>query len=206
MREEEQRALALELHDEVGQAMTALQMDLHSLGEADLDRDTVEARLGGMVALTTTVIEAGRRISTRLRPSVLDDLGLGAAVESLASDFKERTGTACTLEVLEPHGSVPGEVSTAFFRILQEALTNVIRHAQASSVVIRLDLSGDPLTLDVVDNGRGITQDEIDFPKSLGVLGMRERAAAVGGTVEFGAGDDRGTVVRVSLPRLEAPA
>ncbi len=201
VREEEQKALALELHDEIGQAMTALQLDLHSLREADLDRDTVEARLDAMMALSTTVIEAGRRISARLRPSVLDDLGLAAVVESLASDFKERTGTACTLEAQGADSPVRGDVSTAFFRILQEVLTNVIRHAEASSVVIRLDLSGDPPTLDVVDNGRGITQEEIDFPTSLGLLGMKERATAVGGTVEFGAGDDGGTVVRIAIPR-----
>ena len=200
-REEEQKTLSLELHDEIGQAMTALQMDLHSLREADLDRDTVEARLDAMMALTTTVIAAGRRISTGLRPSVLDDLGLTEAVEWLASDFEERTGTACTLEVQGAESSVRGEVSTAFFRILQEALTNVIRHAEADSALIRLDLSGDPPTLEVVDDGRGATEEEIDGSTSLGVLGMRERAAAVGGTVEMGAGDDGGTVVRIAIPR-----
>ncbi len=200
-RAEEQKTLSLELHDEIGQAMTALQMDLHSLREADLDRDTVEARLDAMMALTTTVIAAGRRISTGLRPSVLDDLGLTEAVEWLASDFEERTGTACTLEVQGAESSVRGEVSTAFFRILQEALTNVIRHAEADSALIRLDLSGDPPTLEVVDDGRGATEEEIDGSTSLGVLGMRERAAAVGGTVEMGAGDDGGTVVRIAIPR-----
>lgn len=92
-------------------------------------------------------------------------------------------------------------MSTALFRIVQEALTNVIRHAEADSVVIRLNLSGDQLTLDVVDDGRGVTDEDLDRPASLGILGMEERAAALGGTVEVRPGDAGGTVVRVSIPR-----
>jgi signal transduction histidine kinase len=205
VREEEQQTLARELHDEIAQAMTALQMDLHWLRQGDLDRDAVEERLDAMKALAESAIEAGHRISTRLRPGVLDDFGLRSALEWLAEDFERRAGIKCVVEgsADAPADGAPVDtrVSTALFRIVQEALTNVIRHAEAGSVLVRLDLRGDVIALEVVDDGRGVADEDLDRPASLGVLGMRERAAAFGGTVTIRRGDVGGTAVRVSIPR-----
>lgn len=204
-REDEQRTLARELHDEIGQAMVALKMDLTLLREHDLGRDSLDARYDDMVALADSAIGVGHRICTRLRPDILDQLGLEAAVEWFADDFQQRTGIACTVEGSGADHSIDSDVSTAFFRILQEALANVLRHAEAHAVVIRLQLAGDLLTMEVEDDGRGVSPHDLERPDALGVLGMRERAAALGGSVSIGRGAESGTVVRVDIPRTARP-
>ena len=160
----------------------------------------MQERLDAMFELTNTAVDAGRRIATRLRPTVLDDLGLDAAVKWMAEDFTVRSKIPCPVDVSPSAVSLDRGVSTALFRILQEALTNVIRHAECSSVKIRLDLAGDPVRLVIEDDGRGARDEEIDDPRSLGVLGMRERAALLGGTVEVEGVAGSGTTVRVAIP------
>lgn len=200
VREDERTTLARELHDEIAQAMTVLKMELDFLRGPDLTGDRVGERVDVMVTLTDKAISAGHRICTRLRPGLLDDLGLAAAVDWVAEDFEARTGVPCELEVVGSDTTIDPDLCTALFRILQEALVNVVRHADAQSVAIRLDLRGDPLRMEVVDDGRGVSREALDRPTSLGILGMRERAATFGGMVTIGRRAGGGTVLRVCIP------
>jgi len=200
-REEEQRTLARELHDELGQVMAVLKMDLRELREDHSEPAALDERYNAMVAIADSAIQVGRNICTRLRPDILDRLGLEPAVDWAAEDFRERTGLTCRVEGLDSGACVEDGASTAFFRILQESLSNVIRHAQASEVVIRLGLSSDPQWMEVEDDGQGATRAELDRPDALGLLGMRERAAALGGRTTVRTRPGRGTLVRVEIPR-----
>jgi signal transduction histidine kinase len=132
---------------------------------------------------------------------VLDDLGLFAAIEWQAHEFEERTGTLCAVESNGGDIQLPRDVSTALFRIFQEALTNVARHAEAKHVGVRLWFSSDDLCLEVRDDGRGITQAQVGDPRSLGLLGIRERARRLGGRATIAAAPSGGTLVSVNVPR-----
>ncbi len=206
LQEDEQRLLARELHDEIGQAMAVLKMDLAQLRDHEHDRRELEQRYDAMVAVANSAIEVGHRICTRLRPDVLDRLGLAAAAEWAVGDFEARAGIPCTIDVRGCDRDVDPDVATAFFRVLQEALANVIRHAEADSVQVRLDMSGDPLRMEVEDDGRGAARNELDRPDALGVLGMRERAAALAGRLAIRAAEDGGTLVCVEIPRVRVHA
>jgi two-component system sensor histidine kinase UhpB len=202
VREEERKRIARELHDELGQAVTGLKLDLAWLEQrlsrhatADLGlrvRDLLE-RLDG-------VIVSVRRIVTELRPSVLDELGLAAAVEWQAQDFASRTGVALELLIDVDDAELPEPVASAVFRMLQEALTNVARHAAARHLRVALRKQPDLLSLDVVDDGRGITESELRGRRSLGLVGLRERAIACGGTVQIHGEPGLGTTVSLRLP------
>jgi signal transduction histidine kinase len=154
-----------------------------------------------MSEATDEIIQQVRRISSELRPGVLDDLGLLAAIEWQAQEFEERTGTICNVESDVGDANLPRDVSTALFRVFQEALTNVARHANASHVGVRLAFAGDDLCLEVRDDGRGITEAQTGNPRSLGLLGIRERARHLGGAAAIAAEATGGTVVSVHVPR-----
>ena len=147
-------------------------------------------------------IESVRRISTELRPGMLDDLGLAATVEWAAEEFASRTGTKCLLDLGAEEIAVDSETATAVFRIFQETLTNVARHANAREVKVRLAEENGDLTLEVHDNGRGIGEDELANANSLGVLGMRERALLLGGTLTIRGEPGQGTTVRIRIPEV----
>jgi signal transduction histidine kinase len=206
VREEERVRIAREIHDELGQALTCMSMDLAFL-DKQLPKENTQAaaRVSALATLVKETVNTVRRISAELRPSILDDLGLGAAVEWLAHDFETRTGIDCAV-------SVPGTItmsterSTVVFRICQEALTNVARHANASHVSIDVIEAGDTLTLEVHDNGRGISEEEIRRADSLGLLGMRERAALLGGVAEVKGDAGHGTSVTVHVPLAPSSA
>ena len=192
VREEERAALARELHDELGQGLTALQIDLawldghlRTAGLADLPM--LRDKIAAMVPRAERLIETTQAISSTMRPGVLDDLGLVAAIEWLAADFEKRTGLACMATLPATDIALDLGLAVVLFRIVQEALTNVIRHAKATRVEIRLRATEGELTMEVEDNGRGIVPQQIADPRSLGLFSMRERAAALGGTVDFGA-------------------
>jgi len=210
-REEERTRIAREIHDELGQALTALKMDVALLSarlrEVGRPRTVaiLEERLAGMSALADDTIERVRRIAKELRPGVLDDLGLEAAIEWMAQDFESRTGTRCRLRSTLGDVKVPREVATAFFRTFQESLTNVARHARARHVEAALRRDGDRLTLEVADDGRGISDEAIAGAKSLGLAGMRERARRLGGDFAITGTRGKGTTVVLSVP-LPAPA
>jgi signal transduction histidine kinase len=150
-----------------------------------------------------SMVTAVQRISSELRPSILDDLGLVAALESEALLFEERTGIECELS-LPPEAQIEPHAATTIYRIVQEALTNVARHSNASRVEIRLRPRTEEVLLEIRDDGRGVTDDEITDPLSLGLVGIRERADLVGGTVQFEGVAGRGTIVSVRIPRSAA--
>ncbi|HEX6767336.1 MAG TPA: GAF domain-containing sensor histidine kinase, partial [Polyangiaceae bacterium] len=203
VREDERTAVAREIHDELGQALTALRMDvtwiLRRTEKAEAQKGVVE-KLEGMVRMTDQIIDQVRRISSDLRPGVLDDLGLVAALEWKASDFEQRTGTPCVFRVKLPDARFEPEVSTAVFRIFQEALTNVVRHAQATRVDVHLEHDTSRLVLEVKDDGKGITSEALSSVKSLGLLGIRERARRLGGTVAISGEPAQGTRLILEIP------
>jgi PAS domain S-box-containing protein len=202
VREEERKRIARELHDELGQALTALKLDLSWL-EQRLTRITnreLGARAHDMMGQLDAVMVSTRRIITELRPSILDELGLAEAIEWQAQDFANRTGIQVELAISSDQTSAPEPVASTVFRTLQEALTNVARHAQARSV--KLDFFNDHgvLTLIVSDNGRGIKPERTKGRHSLGLLGLRERAVACGGFVDILGVPGAGTTVTLRVP------
>jgi len=201
VQEEERTRIARELHDDLGQSLTALKMDvggLLAMTPATAAHEALRSRI--MTTLDDTVT-AVQRISSELRPSVLDDLGLPAAIESEAARFEERTGIECELSLPDESSvHIDGAAATAIYRIVQEALTNVSRHANATRVELRLRQRREELLLEIRDDGRGITLAQIDDPFSLGLIGIRERAGLAGGTVHFEGVAERGTIVSVRIP------
>jgi len=209
IREEERTRIAREIHDEVGQALTALKMDLAWLGKKVPPRGKpVREKLLGMEGVIDATMDALHRILAELRPGVLDDLGLPAAIRWLAEEFKRRAGIDCTVDMTGGDPALESGQATAVFRILQEALTNVARHAQARRVEIRLHVLPTAFELVVTDDGRGITRAELTAGGTLGILGMRERALTWHGRVTVRGEPGRGTTVRVFMPmdRVAAPA
>jgi len=205
VREHERTRIAREIHDSLGQALTALKLHLAAAHEAAGHRSAgLAERLSETVQMVDDLVKGVRRIATELRPPILDELGLPAAIEWLAHDFTRRTGIACGATVLPPNAAIPAGLATALFRIVQEALTNVARHAAAGRVSIALDVRSDIVSLEVTDDGRGITDAAVSGPASLGILGMRERAAAQGGVLEVGPRADGGTRVAAWFPPLRA--
>ena len=200
VREDERTGIAREIHDVLGQELTALKMDLAWVARRAAGQDALLEKLRDMAAATDEIIQQVRRISTELRPGVLDDLGLLAAVEWQAQEFEARTGTACTVKSDLGDVKLGRSVSTELFRIFQESLTNVARHAAARRVDVRLERAGEGLHMEVRDDGRGITHAETVDPRSLGLLGIRERARRLGGTAAIAPGIARGTVVSVQVP------
>jgi PAS domain S-box-containing protein len=205
VREEERTRIARELHDELGQALTGLKLDLAWM-ERRLNRHSQSElvdRCASVLGRLDDVMIAVRRIVTELRPSVLDQLGLADAIEWQAQDFAARTGLALDLDIQCDSVSPSGAVSSAVFRMLQEALTNVAKHANATRVRIALHIEPFSLSLDVSDDGRGITRDELRGSHSLGLLGLRERAIALGGSVNVFRDTTSGTTVALRLPLSE---
>src|SRR5581483_186836 len=203
MQEEERVRIAREVHDELGQSLTALKMDVAMLGKQLAPSEEVERRMASMLDLVNGTIRSVQRISAELRPSVLDDLGLVAAIEWQAKEFEERSGIACILDLPTEDFTAQGAQATALFRIFQETLTNVARHAEASMVEVQLRKSMSQIELRVRDNGVGIDLDNLTNAESLGVMGMRERAALTGGTLTIESSPGAGMTVIVRMPALE---
>ncbi len=201
VREIESTRIAREIHDELGQMLTAIQMDLAWLGtRLPLHDISLSEKMERMRSLVDASIDSVHRISTELRPILLDDLGLTAAMEWQIQQFQSRTGVQCRARLNCDDGSIEKDLATALFRMFQETLTNIARHAGATLVKIRLARTGGELHLHVSDNGRGITQKELDDPKSFGIIGIRERVALWGGTVAIKGKPGRGTTIKVRIP------
>jgi signal transduction histidine kinase len=201
IREEERTRVAREIHDQLGQALTAIKLDLSSLArKSPCDGEERAKRTSSILKLVDETIRSVRRISTELRPGMLDDLGLVATVEWAVEGFAARTGIKCELDLPQEHIAIDPQTATAVFRILQETLTNVARHAMASEVKVRLRKERGDLTLEVHDNGRGIAPDRLSSAGSLGILGMRERALLLGGDVTISGARGKGTSMRVRIP------
>ncbi len=199
VREQERSAIARELHDELGQDLTRLNMDLMWLAER-LPGRLKTRRTAGMVSLVEKMSTTVQHLSAQLRPAILDDFGLEAAIEWQAQEFEEWNGARCRLDLRLPPLPPDRDRDTTVFRILQESLTNVARHAQAGSVDIRCGVTGGALVLEVADDGVGIGEGAAGGPGSLGVLGMRERARAIGAVVDIVPRVPRGTAVRLRVP------
>ena len=201
IREDERTRIAREIHDSLGQALTALKLQLSAAEEAaSRDASGLGARLHETTRMVDDLVKSVRRIATDLRPPILDQLGLPAALEWLAQDFSRRTSIQCEATIGATNDAINGELGTALFRIVQEALTNVLRHAGATRVDIALGMKSGCVTLEINDDGTGITEAGTVGPGSLGILGMRERAAALGGVLEVVPRQEGGTRVAAWFP------
>ena len=204
VREEERGRLAREIHDELGQALTAIKLELSSLVQG-LPAEK-KRRSKDILELVDRTIQSMRRICTELRPAVLDALGLVAALEWAAGEFAARTGARCRLDFPPDEIVIDQECTVALFRIFQETLTNVARHANATEVNVRLAKVDGKLALEVHDNGIGVSEERPAARGSLGIVGMRERALLVGGEFTITGGPGKGTTVRVGIPETPPAA
>lgn len=201
VREEERTLIAREIHDELGQMLTYLKIQINLVGKKlNDDQYALKEKIDSSLKLIDDSINSIQKITEKLRPNVLDELGIAAAIEWQAKDFSERTGIECICDLYKDELSLEKEKSTAVFRIFQEALTNVARHANANKVFVYLKEYKGNLILEIKDNGKGITQSQVNDPRALGILGMKERAMLFGGIVTLKSSMNSGTTVRVELP------
>lgn len=206
LREEERTRISREIHDELGQMLTALKMDLRWI-ENRLDEIDDEPRLNPVLdrlvaadELANATVKTVQRIAAELRPGILDKLGLGMTLQYEAAQFEQRFGIPCRVQLTESEPPLAPKVATAFFRIFQEALTNVARHAGATAIEVDFRPGADSCELEIRDNGRGLVGVDLANLESLGLLGMRERARLLGGEVAFGSRSGGGARVTVSIP------
>jgi signal transduction histidine kinase len=200
IREEERTHIARELHDDLGQLLASLRMDLTLLQQADGTPSDGLRLMRGMEDNLLTAITSLRRIATNLRPRALDEGGLYFALQGLRDDFVERYGIPTTLLADEAELRLDDAASTAIFRIVQEALTNIARHAQATRVMMNLFRLDGELLVTIRDDGRGIRPEDMEKAESLGLIGMRERVWAMKGDITIGADEPQGTRIDIVLP------
>jgi len=204
VREEERTRIARELHDELGVRMTCMKLDLARLlammRESLFPRENMEEKIRSMNTEADSTIAEVQRLAAELRPGVLDDLGLVAAIEWQCQDFERRSGIRCLCEASFDQIKISPSRATAAFRICQEALTNVARHAKATFVRVLVKESGDDVLIEIQDNGQGIPAEKLNDAGSLGLLGMKERSMAIGGCLEIAGWPGKGTTVTLRLP------
>lgn len=204
--EQERAHIARELHDDLAQALTSMRLDVSWLARRAL---TAPAEWGERLTTIAATIDALHqtvsRISTELRPNILDALGLIAAIEWQLQEIRQRTDLTCTLQKPTQESTLDQARATALFRIFQEAITNIVRHAEASHIYVRLVEHANAVLLEVADNGKGIPRRQVTAPTSLGLLGMRERARLWGGYVTVNGAPDLGTTVTIWIPRETVP-
>ena len=206
-REQEKSRIARELHDELGQLLTMLQMDVVWCKEKlPHGNDALEARLARMEGLLKSTIAATRRIASDLRPLMLDDLGLVPSLEWLVENFSQRTGIACKLTLAERDLAVPKAHASAIFRIVQESLTNIAKHARAAHAEVAVIDGDDDVVVRGADDGIGFSPSAPRKPNSFGLFGLRERASLMGGEATITSAPGAGTTVEVHIPRERATA
>lgn len=199
-REEERRNIARELHDELGQRLTALKLELSALDQSNAACIPPQ-RMQSMIEMVDDTVSATRRISMDLRPLMLDDLGLQAAIEWLAQEFERRAGLKIALNLDPAPDPMHQKVLTALYRIVQEALTNIVRHSGADHVAIAITHTGSMVELHIEDNGRGFPGQPLQTPKgSFGLIGIQERVLMMGGQLDIGNQPDGGARLVVKLP------
>jgi two-component system sensor histidine kinase UhpB len=208
VREEERTRIARELHDELGVRMTCMKMDLSRLlammRESLFPREKMEEKIRAMNTEVDSTIAEVQRLAAELRPGVLDDLGLVAAIEWQCQDFERRSGIRCLCEAAFDQIEISPSRATAAFRICQEALTNVARHAKATFVRVLMKKTDDHVLIEIQDNGQGIPPEKLNDASSLGLLGMKERSMAIGGLLDIAGWPGKGTTVTLRLRCEEA--
>ena len=201
IREEERTNIAREIHDELGQALTVLKIDISMIGNKLYpDHKPLVEKTASMMERIDDTIQVVKKICTELRPTVLDHFGLSAAIEWQAEDFQKRTGINCKVSFHPEDIVLDQDISIVIFRIFQEALTNIMRHADATEVKASLKAKDGMITLEVIDNGKGITEEEITNSNSFGLLGIRERVNFLGGNVTISGISNKGTAIKVTIP------
>ena len=199
-REEEQKQIARELHDELGGALTGIKYDLLWLGKHTAMKSAVKERFQTIRMMVDTTTKTVQRISSGLRPKILDTVGLEAAVEWHTREFAKRTSIEVKLQQTVKLPLLDDTTTTGVYRIIQEALTNIARHSGATRAEVALQLNGDELRVEISDNGKGIDQAMIVHPESLGILSMQERARILGGKIVFTSNPGKGTCVVLIAP------
>ena len=202
VREEERTHIAREIHDELGQQLTVLKMDVSWLNKkiGTAADDPVKQKMKDLLEMLDGTVKTVRRISSELRPSLLDDLGLEAAMEWQLAEFEKRSAVKTVFKGSGEELKLPDAVKTGLFRIFQESLTNVARHADAKKIKVDLEKQDGKIVLRIIDNGRGFDQDKITDKRTLGILGMKERTAMIGGTYTIISTPGKGTTVMVVIP------
>jgi signal transduction histidine kinase len=200
VREEERSAIAREIHDELGQMLTVLKLNLSKTARKSMDSDlSLGEKLREDIEMMDAVIQSVKRICTELRPSILDHLGLGPAIEWQSEEFQKRSGIECSVALDPEDISVSPDMAIALFRIFQESLTNVMKHAKATKVEAKLTKRDNNIILEIGDNGIGITQEQLSKTGSFGILGMRERVYPWKGNVSIVNSIDKGAKITVSI-------
>jgi two-component system, NarL family, sensor histidine kinase UhpB len=212
LREDERIRISREIHDELGQKITALKMDLYWLenrleriGDEKL-RTAMEEKIVAASSAADETMTTVQRIAAELRPAMLDNLGLIATLRHEAHEFEKRAAIPVQLQVPGQPVQLNNEITTATYRIFQEVLTNVARHAKATAVEASLTITNSTLRLQVTDNGIGVRREELARTQSLGLLGMTERAAMLGGNIQINGTPGRGTTVQLEIPIAKPPA
>ena len=203
-REEERRKVAQEIHDEFGQSLAALKMDMHWLTKhlQGVSREVAE-KIRGMIVLSEQTIGTVQSISAELRPRMLDDLGLAPALDWLAADFSRRTGISCTVAAEIPPALIGGNAATTLYRVVQEALSNVARHSHARSCAVQLSAAAGQVLLRIEDDGVGITPEQASAAESYGIIGIHERVEGLGGTLAIMGTKGSGSVLLAQIPLPE---
>lgn len=203
-REEERRSIARDLHDELGQVLTALKIDITMFGkkvfsDKEYHKDILAGEFKDILSLVDMITHSVKRISSGLRPEILDELGIIEAIKWQVQEFERRNKIKCHT-ILPEELVLDRNLPITLFRIVQEALTNVARHAEATAVKIELKIENSLLLLEISDNGKGIEQEEIESSSSLGIIGIRERVGSLSGKFSISRTDNSGTVVSVLIP------
>ncbi|WP_297211470.1 MULTISPECIES: sensor histidine kinase [Thermodesulfovibrio] len=198
-RENERKEIASEIHDELGQSLTALKLSLSWIRKR-IDDETLRTKFDESLSIVNALIKEVQNIANRLRPSLIDYLNLQDAIKWQVKEFERNTYINCKLEIVEDKLSLPKEISLPLFRIFQEALTNIARHANASEVFVKMFKSNGSIVLIIKDNGVGIDEEKIKSPDSFGLMAMRERAYSINGTIDIRRAMEGGTEVIISVP------
>ncbi len=204
VREQERMAIAREVHDDMGSTLTAIKLDIAWLGGRLADKPLLAEKAKSIETLVDRCTAAAGNISRSLRPSVLDTFGIVAAIEMEADEFEQRTGISCLFEHGKSIAEVSPDISIALFRIFQETLANITKHAQASEIWVSMQDQHGGIQLIVKDNGRGLSEEDRAKPRSFGLRGIRERVEYLGGRVIIESQIGRGTQIGVFIPREAA--
>jgi signal transduction histidine kinase len=201
VREQERIAIAREVHDDMGSTLTAIKLDIAWMGGRLADKPALAEKAKNIEVLVDRCLAAAGNISRSLRPSILDTFGIVAAIEMEAGEFEQRTGISCVFEHDTSIEDIPPDISIALFRIFQETLANITKHAQANEVVVLMHDRDGIIELKVLDNGRGFTEADRAKPRSFGLRGIRERVEYFGGRVKIESTLGQGTQIGVYIPR-----